>query len=367
MISKLLWRVFSTETLPAEIKIDEEKCSNKNRSFISCNKCSQSCPGYEIEFLDNLPKEPVDCRGCGICIASCPTGAIGFKFLDQIHSFSKLLKATQEHTRIIPVCNKIKEDRDGEVLIGCIGRLSYHDLLLAPAYNREIILPFDSCDNIDCSNLYIVKKQLQENIEKISQYIDNAQKHFHFKRVKTHEKAENQELSRRDIFKNLTNKSEDIINIFYEAGKAELIENINKEEIQNLTSKKVIQFLLKSISQNQVLIDLDYKISYRPDIEVDNCLYCRKCEKFCPQSALKLHRDGLEYSSGRCIDCRTCVDNCNQNAIDFNQGLTIADFIKTSLKFELNFNLKKCIKCKSYFNQIDDNQDRCYICENKGR
>ncbi|MFN2363770.1 MAG: 4Fe-4S binding protein [Halarsenatibacteraceae bacterium] len=366
MISKLLWRVFSTEVLPAEIKIDKAKCSNNNRSFLACKQCSQSCPDHEIDFLKKLPEEPVDCRGCGICIASCPTGAIGFKFLDQLNSFSKLLKAAQEDTRVIPVCNKIKEGTDGEVFIGCLGRLSSPELLLAAVYNREFILPFESCASINCSNLNLVREQLLENIEEIAQYIDNAHQYFHFKRPVTSREAENPALSRRDIFRNITNKSEDIINIFYEAGKSELIENINNEKTKNLTSKKILQFLLKSISQNQDLIELDYKIGYRPEIEADNCIYCRKCEKLCPQGAIKLEEDSLEYYPGRCIDCRTCVNNCNQNAIEFNQELKIRDFIKNRLKYRLDFNLRKCVKCKTYFNQ-NDNQDKCYICESKGR
>ncbi|MEJ2560826.1 MAG: 4Fe-4S binding protein, partial [Anaerolineae bacterium] len=60
------------ELEPVRAIIDEERCSG-------CRICNNMCPYSAIEFIEDLGVSRVNpalCKGCGTCVAACPSGVI---------------------------------------------------------------------------------------------------------------------------------------------------------------------------------------------------------------------------------------------------------------------------------------------------
>ena len=54
---------------------------------------------------------------------------------------------------------------------------------------------------------------------------------------------------------------------------------------------------------------------FRPEIDVEKCRNCRKCEKNCKASCIDIENHRIDYS--RCVACMDCVDECKFGALDY--------------------------------------------------
>jgi ferredoxin len=91
-------------TMEVKIHIDKEKCNYSMYDPKGCKKCLQICPPRVFATRPNqkrdfsIPKEKrVDptiwilltpwedyCNGCGVCVESCPQGAITIQFGERL-------------------------------------------------------------------------------------------------------------------------------------------------------------------------------------------------------------------------------------------------------------------------------------------
>ena len=54
---------------------------------------------------------------------------------------------------------------------------------------------------------------------------------------------------------------------------------------------------------------------FRPTIDYDKCIRCKKCEKNCKSSCINIHHHRIDYS--RCVDCFDCIAGCPVDAISY--------------------------------------------------
>lgn len=52
---------------------------------------------------------------------------------------------------------------------------------------------------------------------------------------------------------------------------------------------------------------------FRPTIDYDKCIRCKKCEKNCKSSCINIRHHRIDYS--RCVDCFDCIAGCPVDAI----------------------------------------------------
>ena len=47
----------------------------------------------------------------------------------------------------------------------------------------------------------------------------------------------------------------------------------------------------------------------------DNCVCCRMCDVFCPESAIKYGGGKYAIDPDKCVECGKCLEYCNTGAI----------------------------------------------------
>jgi NADH-quinone oxidoreductase subunit I/NAD(P)H-quinone oxidoreductase subunit I len=69
----------------------------------------------------------------------------------------------------------------------------------------------------------------------------------------------------------------------------------------------------------------------RPVLDSAKCISCKKCERVCPVSAVKMVEHGVnekgrpilypEFNNDTCICCMNCVEDCPKDALHINEVL----------------------------------------------
>lgn len=54
---------------------------------------------------------------------------------------------------------------------------------------------------------------------------------------------------------------------------------------------------------------------FRPVIDTDKCISCKKCERNCKASCIDISSHKIDYS--RCVTCMDCIGNCPKDAISY--------------------------------------------------
>lgn len=58
---------------------------------------------------------------------------------------------------------------------------------------------------------------------------------------------------------------------------------------------------------------------FRPEIDAEKCMGCRRCYIFCPEVAITMMEDKAEINYKHCKGCGICVEECSVEAIAFIQ------------------------------------------------
>jgi ech hydrogenase subunit F len=61
--------------------------------------------------------------------------------------------------------------------------------------------------------------------------------------------------------------------------------------------------------------------------EMSKCIFCKRCERFCPTSAIKTDKENKTQTvvRNRCITCNTCVEVCPTQTISMETVYTKPD------------------------------------------
>jgi Fe-S-cluster-containing hydrogenase component 2 len=54
-------------------------------------------------------------------------------------------------------------------------------------------------------------------------------------------------------------------------------------------------------------------------IKNKSCIFCKKCEKVCPEGAISNNGQNMIVDSKKCVGCGTCVENCPTKIIFLNK------------------------------------------------
>lgn len=111
---------------PRYVRYDESICAHSRSRQEGCNRCIDACPLSAIQSLgDTVEVDPYVCGGCGLCAATCPTGAMDYRLPDTASLAERirvLLSSYRENGGETPVL-LLHDGKHGRELLSYIARL----------------------------------------------------------------------------------------------------------------------------------------------------------------------------------------------------------------------------------------------------
>lgn len=91
--------------------------------------------------------------------------------------------------------------------------------------------------------------------------------------------------------------------------------------------------------------------SMRPEVDTADCVFCRKCLKWCPAEAIVEQRKKAYIIPEKCIGCGECLTVCRNDAVKYNWGIQSETLQKSMVEHALGVIKDKTEKC-FYFNVL---------------
>lgn len=290
-----------------DLVVDISRCLRMRFSDNSCRGCVDICPHGAITLSGTLSINAEKCRGCLLCTAVCPVGA-----LEQSEDFSACLSRLSKVPEPILGCIRTKECSNGTV--ACMGGLSEeHILALSHSLTGKLVLNLSLC--CDCHNKQVID-ELRQRLKAVSEAgLSNSTCRIIILESAQEINYREESLGRRGFFKSFGSalfKSADII----------LSSSKAKTERATPYSEKRLPYrreLLNS-TRNKVSHDLASRIRYHFDSCAsfdDTCTRCQGCVAICPTGALQTELpDALPgFDQLLCSGCGLCREFCLDGAL----------------------------------------------------
>ncbi|NON62580.1 4Fe-4S binding protein [Acidianus sp. DSM 29099] len=276
-----------------------------------CTVCVNSCKYNALSIdKDGVKIDYSKCNSCGLCISSCPTGALQYPSMPDL-AFVNLSKNLGE--KVIS-CYK---DTNPSLKLPCIGGLSSEDIIILRKSGNVIVrCPDEKCPLHD--NL----KGLQYKTKSLNKVLGG----IYFNEVPKNTESqirENIDISNYPTKLEVNRKSRGISNDF---------------EYLNALSSRIIE------------------------IDETSCTLCESCAKWCPSESLKIVRNGelteLKFDPKKCIGCNVCINVCPEpSVISDNKILSCKKNMKAIESRELKEN-----DLTNERTIASDNIVRCAVC-----
>lgn len=295
-----------------DLVVDASRCLRMRFSESSCRCCIDICPHGAVSLDSGLVIDPQQCRGCLLCTAVCPVGA-----LEQSSDFDVCLTQLAKVSEPILGCIRTQENSNGTV--ACLGGLSgEHLLALYHSSPGRLILNLSSCG--DCPNSPMIP-ELEQRLEAIAA----AGLTCGICRINLAKSAEainfrDEPVDRRSFFKSfgtalfrnaaviLTSANERAARKVEYAGKRVPL----RRELLNKIKAKLSPALAVLTRKH-----FDSGISFD-----ESCTSCLGCVAICPTGALQaeLSDSPPTFEQQLCTGCGLCEEFCLESAVRITAG-----------------------------------------------
>ncbi|MFK5894863.1 MAG: 4Fe-4S binding protein [Pseudomonadota bacterium] len=341
-------------------EINSQACVHSFFDQGDCHACVDACSKQAwLLDEDGLGLDVNACDGCGVCIPSCPSGALHITFPWIIRSFNG-------RTFALFACEQSNINKADAELLPCIHALGLRQLLLI--YNsaiKYILISTGNCDKCNHSPTVDIYQQLKQ-INKLLYERDKAPLKILNHSNKTWEK----------IF-----AGDEISNQGTQLSRRSFLSGNGKVFRQQLVIMDTLNISeSRTIPPGQLLSTDDNRELHWPWAALLNesrCNGCDICIKLCPTSALQLiteendvaENDELENSvlknrallsytinPQNCIGCGVCETVCESQAISIHKW-------HTSSAHQVSLSTKHCSACGNDFHlPLQNPQSKNNLC-----
>lgn len=285
-------------------RIESWRCVRGRFGGATCVACKEVCIKNAVT-INTIPFiDESLCEGCGICVKSCPTGAV--YLVSPVFEHSFFVKE-----KIVFLCPKKGGSVDGRVTIPCICSIT-PDYFFNAFYEgvSEIYLLASECKKCEYGGFLNALEKDVRSANSIFRLLGLGERVFiidnlsEMKKGKGIERNNVVDYSRRNFLLRLGVESKRLIAEITRYEKNE--RGLKNYEIPE-TRKRLIKSLRK-ISSNATPHNITINNNfYKVDIN-EGCNLCGNCTSFCPTAALVMRGDTFEkkifFTPSDCVGCR---------------------------------------------------------------
>lgn len=312
-----------------------------------CRLCVEACSTGALKLTDgDLRYDATECRACGVCAVSCPTGALD--------AFAPPTGPPMTSTGVL-VCSLVA--RPGETACPCLAGVPPSLWPAAFAYAGPLALIHGDCAG--CSRT--AEQMVQTLPARLGQLGHQIGRHMEVRleqrdgpSLSSLDRQSVQGYSRRQFFRWLGWGG-------HRAGATAAgtgpVGRTVMSWVSNDTDAKApgpererfvraLRLMQSAVGHEQAgLVPVPPDASdlepptpagsgsiARLNLDAPTCTGCRSCSLFCPTGALSLEETedswGLTFSTARCTACGVCVSLCDPDALRL-EGATLADVVRS--------------------------------------
>lgn len=291
-----------------DLVTDASRCLKMRYSASSCCRCVDSCPHGAVALDGGLAINRELCRGCLLCTAVCPAGA-----LEQHGNFDACLSQLSRVSE--PVLGCLRTKACTNATMACLGGLSEEHLLaLCHTVPGRLTLNLSVCT--DCPNSAIISP-LRRRLTalSLSGLLKNGGRIVIAETVEQIDYRD-ESVNRRSFFTSFRNS-------LFKSASAILSTNDEPAErrteyaLKRLPARR--ELLNRTVARlaNEVKIPLlgryEHQISFS-----GSCSACQGCVAICPSGALSTDTptDHPQFDPQCCTGCRLCIEFCLEDALE---------------------------------------------------
>lgn len=273
----------------------------------SCRHCIDICPHGAVALDGGLSIDPQHCRGCLLCTAVCPVGA-----LEQSSDFSACLERLSKVPEPVLGCIRTNDCSNGTM--ACLGGLSEEHLLaLCHTLAGRLNLNLSLCS--DCPNNSMIPPLRQRLALLSASGLLEGGCHFVLAETVQQVHFRDESVDRRSFFKSFRNsllKSAAVMLSPTDQQPERRREYALKRlPVRRELLNRTVQSLPAQLA-SLVLGRFEHHISI-----TGSCTACQGCVAICPTGALlTVSPDNLpRFDRQRCTGCALCGEFCLDGAL----------------------------------------------------
>ncbi|PYE52855.1 4Fe-4S binding protein [Deinococcus yavapaiensis] len=285
------------------------RCLVERMSVGGCDVCATVCPHDAITVDGKVEIDERKCTSCGLCVQSCPTGALEFDVTANLTA----IRTQEEDAKL--VCSRTSE---GGKTVPCLARVTASVIVAAGAWDKPLELVHGDCATCDLgSDLVPVKlAEVVDAAQSLREATGRLANVTIRRGVEGGAENRGERVTRRGMFGTLLRSA---------AGVA-----------KDLVPDKPLPFVDWSAPEERVPADWlwrrralkptpaqDVQVRWKAPLVDASCIFCPVCSNVCPTEAITrtIEADGsvaLHLQLEACTGCGGCASSCPPQAIELS-------------------------------------------------
>lgn len=294
---------------------------------VGCSACADVCPHDAVRITRTVAIDPIDCTGCGLCVAACPSHA--------------LAPRTPAPAARDVRCSQVAGDAAS---VTCLARLQASDLVRLGAGADRVTLGHGACDGCAVGGAAV----LDAVADTIATALPLLALHARAPEIAVVEverldpSVDPRAISRRDLLRAGWGQVRDAGGTVL--APLERLAPVDEEGAAADRPPLPDEHRRRWRTLELAAPDAAEAVPWRLPVVADGCIFCPACTRVCPTDAIRRVFDEappapvgsiggrggaqpmrLEVEPDRCVGCDACVDVCPVHVVAMAESTTWGD------------------------------------------